>query len=211
MEFRLFPKRILAGVRTSRRVSERRSVIKDIVAHFELARWSGASSEYRSNSKRVRFATGIRLPRFLCTTKGCVYSTVPTEFRRPSHQNNKHLNNKKVERMPIVAVSYDSESLNRRITAFQNLGYAVIPASSLASCFSVIALNNYDLLVIGATVPVADRKTIVAASGRIRPEAKIVSVGWPGAKPPVPVDRVVEAGDESKLLAAIAAFARKSA
>ena len=113
--------------------------------------------------------------------------------------------------MLIVAVSYDAESLNRRITAFQNLGYAVVPASSLASCFSVIALNNYDLLVIGATVPVADRKTIVAASGRIRPEAKIVSVWWSGAKPPVPADRVVEAGDESKLLAAIAAFARKSA
>jgi|SRR5436190_8116534 len=113
--------------------------------------------------------------------------------------------------MLIVAVSYDSESLNRRITAFQNLGHVVVPASSLASCLSVMNFNNYDVLVIGATIPVTDRRTIVAASRRIRPDGKIVSVEWSGSKRPIPVDRVVEAGDESKLLTAVTMLSGKSA
>ena len=72
--------------------------------------------------------------------------------------------------MLIAAVSYDSESLNRRIMAFQNLGHVVVPASSLTSCLSVISLNNYDVLVIGATVPVADGKTIISASREFVPQ-----------------------------------------
>lgn len=113
--------------------------------------------------------------------------------------------------MLIVAVSYDSESLNRRIVAFQNLGHVVVPASSLTSCLSVISLNNYDVLVVGATVPVADRKTIISASRRIRPGGRILSVERLGSKASTSVDRIVEAGDESKLLAALAGLARKSA
>ncbi len=113
--------------------------------------------------------------------------------------------------MLIIAVSYDAESLNRRITSLQNDGHAVVPASSLKSCLSALTFNNYDLLVIGATVPMQDRQAIAAASRRIRKEGQILSVEWPGEKPLATADRMVQAGDESGLLAAVRTLARRSA
>ena len=74
--------------------------------------------------------------------------------------------------MVIVAVSFDPEAVNRRITSLQAQGHIVVPASSLKSCLSVLALNNYHLLVIGATVPIEDRQTIADASRRIRRESQ---------------------------------------
>ena len=72
------------------------------------------------------------------------------------------------------------ERPHRRIISLQNSGHIVVPASSLRSSLSALAFNNYDLLVIGATVSMEDRKTIAAASRRIRKEGRILSVEWPG-------------------------------
>lgn len=111
----------------------------------------------------------------------------------------------------IVAVSHDAESLNRRMHSLQDAGHVVVTASSLKSCLSVIAFNNYDLLLIGATIPFAERKAIVSESRKIRPESKIVSVERAGLESPVGADQVVSAGDENQLLATVAFIARKTA
>jgi hypothetical protein len=78
--------------------------------------------------------------------------------------------------MLIITVSHDKESLNRRISSFERAGNVVLPASSLLTCLSMIDHNSYDLLVIGATVPLSERQKIVSASKRLHPESKIISV-----------------------------------
>lgn len=73
----------------------------------------------------------------------------------------------------------------------------------------MLALNNYHLLLIGATVPLPDRQAIVLESRSLGPERKIVSVERPGTVSQVGADQVVAAGDEAQLLAAVAFIARE--
>ena len=113
--------------------------------------------------------------------------------------------------MLVLAVSYDTESLNQRISAFQAAGHVVLPASSLKSCLSVIAFNSYDLLVIGATVPFDDRKQIVLVSRREHPGSKIISVEYPGAEQSIEADYMVPAGDEVQLMNTVLTLGRKLA
>jgi hypothetical protein len=111
--------------------------------------------------------------------------------------------------MLIITVSHDKESLNRRISSFERAGNVVLPASSLLTCLSMIEHNSYDLLVIGATVPLSARRKIVSASKRLHPESKIISVEQKNSRSLVAADCVVEAGDEVQLLNAIAMFSSK--
>lgn len=105
--------------------------------------------------------------------------------------------------MLIIAVSYDFESLNRRITGIENASHAVIPASSLDSCLNAIATGAYHALIIGATVPPGDRLQIAKESRALRPQASIVSVEWPGSERLELADVVVPAGNEELLLEAL--------
>lgn len=102
--------------------------------------------------------------------------------------------------MLIIAVSYDFESLNRRIVALESAGHAVIPASSLESCTNAIFTGAYHVLVIGATVVPQDRLRIVKESRSVRPQASIVSVEWEGADRLQAADVSIPAGDEGLLL-----------
>jgi hypothetical protein len=108
----------------------------------------------------------------------------------------------------ILAVSYDSESLNRRISAFENAGHVVVPASTLESCLRAMTTNRYGLMVIGATVPFEDRTRISKISKRIRPEALIISVERKDSPSLELADRVVIANDEQQLLAVIGEYRR---
>jgi hypothetical protein len=103
----------------------------------------------------------------------------------------------------IVAVSYDFESLNRRILALQSSGHAVVPASSFDSCMNAIFTGAYHVLVIGATVPPADRAKIATESRALRPHANIISVEWPGSERLELADVSVAAGQEEILLEAV--------
>ena len=102
--------------------------------------------------------------------------------------------------MLIVAVSYDFASLNERIAALQSSGHAVVPASSLESCVNAIYASAYHVLIIGATVPPADRKTIANESRSLRPQASIISVEWPGSDRLENADVCIPAGQEELLL-----------
>jgi DNA-binding response OmpR family regulator len=103
----------------------------------------------------------------------------------------------------IIAVSYDFESLNRRIVALQESGHAVIPASSLESGMNAIATGAYHALIIGATVPPADRIKISKESRALRAQAAIISVEWPGSDRLELADVSVPAGQEEVLLEAV--------
>jgi DNA-binding response OmpR family regulator len=103
----------------------------------------------------------------------------------------------------IIAVSYDFESLNRRIIGLENASHAVIPASSLDSCLNAIATGAYHALIIGATVPLADRLQIAQESRALRPQASIVSVEWPGSDRLELADVAVPAAQEELLLEAL--------
>lgn len=103
----------------------------------------------------------------------------------------------------VIAVSYDFESLNNRILALQNSGHAVIPASSLDSGMNAISTGTYHVLIIGATVPSADRLRIANESRALRPQANIISVEWPGSDRLEFADISVPAGQEELLLEAV--------
>lgn len=101
--------------------------------------------------------------------------------------------------MLIAAVSYDVESLNRRLRALEDAGNVVVPASSLQSCMNAI-FNPFHILIIGASVPSDDRATIAKECKRVRPTAEIISVEWPGSQHLDLADVVVPAGNEQTLL-----------
>lgn len=105
-------------------------------------------------------------------------------------------------RVLIVAVSYDIESLNRRLLALERIGNVVVPASSLESCLNAL-FNAFHLLIIGASVPENDRQEIAKQSRRLRPAAQILSVESPGARRLELADVWVPAGDEQKLIEAV--------
>lgn len=111
--------------------------------------------------------------------------------------------------MLIIAVSYDFESLNRRILVLQNTGHAVIPASSLDSCINAIFASAYHLLIIGATVPRRDRLQIAKESRELRPQAAIISVEWPGSDRLESANICVAAGQEELLLEAVRQVQRR--
>jgi hypothetical protein len=106
----------------------------------------------------------------------------------------------------IVAVSYDSSSLNKRMDTLQRVGHIVIPASSLAPARKAIQSSNYHLLLIGATVPKPDRQSMAELSRSLRPISKIISVEFPNARSLVQADRHVMAGDENSILMAVASL-----
>lgn len=83
--------------------------------------------------------------------------------------------------MLIVAISYDSQTLNSRLTALQRLGNVLVPASSLDSGLNAI-FSPFHVLIIGASVPYEDRQRLAVESKRVNPRAEIISVEWPGSR-----------------------------
>jgi hypothetical protein len=106
----------------------------------------------------------------------------------------------------IVAVSYDSQSLNQRIRTLENEGHVVVPASSLESGLNALATDLYNLLIIGATVPFQDRERMAIVSKKLRPEANIISVEWADSPTLELADRAVVASSEDELMAAVREF-----
>jgi hypothetical protein len=106
----------------------------------------------------------------------------------------------------IVAISYDSQSLNRRMDTLQGVGHVIIPASSLASGLRVIQTGNYHLLLMGATVSTSDQRELAKASRRLHPRSKIISVNFPESESIETADRRVPAGDENAILFAVTAL-----
>ena len=105
--------------------------------------------------------------------------------------------------MVIIAVSYDTPSLNRRIETLQRAGHVVVPASSLATARKAIENSSYHALLIGATVSVANREALAKLSKELHPQSKIVSVEAAGAPPLKLADRRVLAGDETAMMLAV--------
>jgi hypothetical protein len=106
----------------------------------------------------------------------------------------------------IIAVSYDSTSLNQRIESLQRPGHIVVPASTLAAARGAIKDSMYHVLLIGATVPQLDRDDLANFSRALRPQSKIISVEFPGSPRLEVADRYLKAGDEPALLLAITAL-----
>jgi len=113
---------------------------------------------------------------------------------------------KKRSLVVIIAISYDSQSLNRRIGALQGVGHVIIPASSLASGLHAIETGDYHLLLMGATVSTSDQRELAKASRKLHPRSKIISVSFPESEPVKTADQQVIAGDENAVLFAVTAL-----
>jgi hypothetical protein len=110
----------------------------------------------------------------------------------------------------IVAVSYDSTSLNMRMASLQRLGHVLLPASSLDAGRNVIERSKYHVLLIGATVPQLDREILATFSRARHPESKIICVEFPGSPRLEVADRYLKAGDDTAILLAISALSGDS-
>jgi len=99
----------------------------------------------------------------------------------------------------ILTVSYDSESLNRQLRELERAGHVIVPSSSLETCLNAIVMGPYQVLVIGITVPLADRQRIADASRKIRPEAHLVSIERLDSPNLEGAGYCIKAGDESQL------------
>lgn len=108
--------------------------------------------------------------------------------------------------MLIIAVSYDSSSLNKRMDTLQRMGHIVVPASALPPARKAIENSNYHLLLIGATVSRSDRESLAALSRSLRPLSKIISVEFPNTPSLAQADKHVIAGDETAILMAVASL-----
>ena len=117
--------------------------------------------------------------------------------------NSRH---QKAEPVIIIAVSYDSASLNRRMRTLRDVGHVIVPASSLESALNAIETGNYHLLLLGATVSAGDRRALAAASRKLHPHSKIISVNPTHSEPLKMADQQVIAGDETALLMAVSAL-----
>ena len=102
--------------------------------------------------------------------------------------------------MVLLAVSYQPSSLNSRKTLLESAGHMAVPASTLDTALFAVCQYRYDLLVLGATVPDADRQKIAQAMRSVSPATSILAVG---GSPFGYADGVVEAHDADKLLEAI--------
>ena len=64
-------------------------------------------------------------------------------------------------------------------------------------------MGTYQVLVIGITVPLADRQRIADASRKIRPEARILSIERLDSPNLEAADYCLKPGDEHQLIAII--------
>jgi len=102
----------------------------------------------------------------------------------------------------ILAMSYDPVRLSERQKLFAKKGFLVVPATSLEIALRVIEENEYDLLLVGASVPAEDREKISLKFREFQDEAAILWVTAKSLEPTPLADGFAIAGDPEALLQA---------
>lgn len=103
--------------------------------------------------------------------------------------------------MIILAVSYDLVSLNARIKTLSDAGHFVLPASSREAALARMRECRVDVLLMGATVPVADWENLMTTARILNERCRVVVVC--PTTPPLNVDVTVEPYNEPALVDAI--------
>ena len=81
----------------------------------------------------------------------------------------------------ILSVDLDPMSLNTRETVLRSEGYIVVSAASIKEAFHQFHEGDFDLMILGETIPIKDRERLtclIRASGSRIPIASISSTPW---------------------------------
>src|SRR5690349_4438653 len=66
----------------------------------------------------------------------------------------------------ILSVSYDPNLLNTRQLLLQSCGFTVTSAEGFVDALRKCRAGNYDLLIIGHSIPTEDKEAIIAEMGK---------------------------------------------
>src|SRR5579863_1889919 len=81
----------------------------------------------------------------------------------------------------ILSVDLDPMSLNTRETVLRSEGYIVVSAASIKGAFRQFHEGDFDLMILGETIPIKDRERLtclIRTSGSRIPIASISSTPW---------------------------------
>lgn len=106
---------------------------------------------------------------------------------------------------PILAVSYDLQRMNALRELFDPQRYLTVPVSDLRRALYDVEHGNFRLVMLGATVPLKDKKAITDLAKARHPHICVV---WSleedeRVSPQVPADRIVRSGDVEDLMQAV--------
>lgn len=102
----------------------------------------------------------------------------------------------------ILLVSYDLALLNTRQFLLESHGYTVTSAADFPEALQRCKGIGYDLLIIGHSVPVTDRRALIAAITKHCP-TPVVALRKPGEAEQRGVDESIEHNKPEQLLAAV--------
>jgi hypothetical protein len=107
----------------------------------------------------------------------------------------------------ILVVSFNPERMNACHRLFKDKNYFFVSASTRASAEALIREGTFDLMMVGTSIPTADREAISSNFRHSQPQAAIV---WMLTEPlpPGPLfDAHVVSGDDEGLVKTVAHLA----
>lgn len=110
----------------------------------------------------------------------------------------------------ILSISYDETLLRMRHLIFEKEGYEVVSAAALASGLEHSKQNNFDILVLGHTVPYEEKQKMAAKFHQVSPGAIICLRSNAGEQLVDGADYHVEA-DPEPMLKLVADIVRRKA
>lgn len=104
----------------------------------------------------------------------------------------------------ILSVSYDQVLLTTRQQVLQTKGYAVTSVRGMSAALKACSNGaSFDLLILGHSIPHAEKQTIIEAFRANRPEGPVIALKRHGEKPVRDADLEIEP-NPPELLEAVA-------
>ncbi len=76
-------------------------------------------------------------------------------------------------RKTVLCVSYNPVLISGRSQAFQRAGYKVLSATNVDEALDAILMNELEMVVLCATVPLPQQNRLIEATNRYRPGTRV--------------------------------------
>ncbi len=94
----------------------------------------------------------------------------------------------------ILSVSYDAPLLATRHFLLERAGYEVISGVGFTESMDLLSDNNFDLFLLGHSIPQRDKTALIAMAKKIR-DCKVLSIRRHGDRPHPDANLSVDADD----------------
>jgi DNA-binding NtrC family response regulator len=104
----------------------------------------------------------------------------------------------------ILSISYDTELLTLREAFLKTQGYNVRSVMSIEEALLLASVQHFDVLIVGHSVPLEDKKKLVTAVKELWPRLPVLSmVSDPGVRETVADASVVGSAGPDALMGAL--------